>query len=79
MVCGTKGVNKIPEGCWYELVLDALKPRATETDTADGKVWHFHKFERAAGGATRHAHGKKSCCPIGCGATPRRSRARSAP
>ena len=21
VVCGTKGVNKMPEGCWYELVL----------------------------------------------------------
>jgi ATP-dependent helicase/nuclease subunit A len=46
LVCGVKGVNKIPEGCWYELVLGALKPLSTETDTADGKVWHFRKFER---------------------------------
>ncbi len=49
MVCGTKGVNKIPEGCWYELVLEALKPRATEADTAEGKVWHFHKVRTANG------------------------------
>ncbi len=46
VVCGTKGVNKIPEGCWYELVLDALKPLSTEVDTGNGKVWRFRKFER---------------------------------
>ena len=63
VVCGTKGVNKIPEGCWYELVLDALKPRATETDTADGKVWHFHKFERAA--AAEHSKRTRKCLPPG--------------
>ena len=26
VVCGTQGRNKIPEGCWYELVRDALEP-----------------------------------------------------
>jgi ATP-dependent helicase/nuclease subunit A len=51
VVCGVKGINKIPEGCWHELVLDALKPSSTEIDTPDGKVWHFHKFERAAAAA----------------------------
>jgi ATP-dependent helicase/nuclease subunit A len=48
VVCGTKGVNKIPEGCWYELVLEALKPLSVESESADGKVWHFRKSERAA-------------------------------
>jgi len=47
IVCGTKGVNKIPDGCWHQLVLDALQPVSTETETPDGKVWHFRKIERA--------------------------------
>jgi ATP-dependent helicase/nuclease subunit A len=46
VVCGTKGVNRIPDGCWHQLVLDALAPLSTETETADGKVWHFRKVER---------------------------------
>jgi len=48
VVCGVKGEKKIPQGCWHELVLDALKPLSTETDTAEGKVWHFCKVDRGA-------------------------------
>jgi ATP-dependent helicase/nuclease subunit A len=48
VVCGVKGVNRIPDGCWHSLVLDALEPLSAETETADGKVWHFRKAERAA-------------------------------
>ena len=47
VVCGTKGVNKIPQGCWYELVSDALKPLSAEAETLEGKVWHFRKGEGA--------------------------------
>ena len=44
IVCGTKGVNKSPEGCWHQLVLDALQPESVETDDVDvGKIWHFSK------------------------------------
>ncbi|HEX5212109.1 MAG TPA: double-strand break repair helicase AddA [Pseudolabrys sp.] len=44
VVCGVKGVNKIPAGCWYELVGDALKPLSSEeTDADGGKVWRFSK------------------------------------
>ena len=44
IVCGTKGVNKSPDGCWHQLVLDALKPESVETDDADvGKIWRFSK------------------------------------
>jgi len=44
VVCGVKGVNKIPAGCWYELVSDALKPLSSEeTDADGGKVWRFSK------------------------------------
>ena len=44
IVCGTKGVNKSPDGCWHQLVLDALKPESVETDDVDvGKIWRFSK------------------------------------
>ena len=44
IVCGTKGVNKSPEGCWHQLVLDALKPESVESEDADvGTIWRFSK------------------------------------
>ena len=44
VVCGTKGVNKTPEGCWHQLVLDALKPESAESEDADVKtIWRFSK------------------------------------
>jgi ATP-dependent helicase/nuclease subunit A len=44
VVCGTKGVNKSPDGCWHQLVLDALKPESVETDDPEvGKIWRFSK------------------------------------
>jgi ATP-dependent helicase/nuclease subunit A len=44
IVCGTKGVNKSPEGCWHQLVLDALKPESIASEDADVKtIWRFSK------------------------------------
>jgi ATP-dependent helicase/nuclease subunit A len=44
VVCGTKGVNKSPDGCWHQLVLDALKPESVANDDAEvGKIWRFSK------------------------------------
>ncbi|MGC2642386.1 MAG: 3'-5' exonuclease, partial [Pseudolabrys sp.] len=43
IVCGAKGVNKAPEGCWHDLVLSALQPLSQEASDADGKIWHFRK------------------------------------
>jgi ATP-dependent helicase/nuclease subunit A len=45
IICGTEGVNKKPEGCWYDLVFDALSPAATEepADDGDGTVWRYQK------------------------------------
>ena len=43
IVCGAKGVNKAPEGCWHDLVLGALEPLSEEDSDADGKIWHFRK------------------------------------
>ncbi|HYC17910.1 MAG TPA: double-strand break repair helicase AddA [Pseudolabrys sp.] len=43
IVCGAKGVNKAPEGCWHDLVLTALQPLSDEDRDTDGKIWRFHK------------------------------------
>jgi ATP-dependent helicase/nuclease subunit A len=43
IVCGAKGVNKAPEGCWHDLVLGALEPLSEEDGDADGKIWRFCK------------------------------------
>ena len=49
VVCATRGVNKQPNECWYQLVCDALKPLAEEAIDADGdKIWRLRKGELAA-------------------------------
>ena len=45
IVCGARGKNKIPDGCWYQLVEDALKPDCvTEpAEDGDGEVLRYRK------------------------------------
>jgi len=43
LVCGAKGVNKAPTGCWHDLVLGALRSMSEEDSDADGKIWRFRK------------------------------------
>jgi ATP-dependent helicase/nuclease subunit A len=45
VVCGADGKNGRPEGCWYDLVYDALKDLLVEepADDGDGTVWRFRK------------------------------------
>ncbi len=45
LICGTQGVRKIPDGCWYQLVEDALKDDcvAEPADDGDGEVWRYRK------------------------------------
>jgi ATP-dependent helicase/nuclease subunit A len=43
LVCGARGVNKAPKGCWHDLVLTALQPLSEEISNEEGKVWHFRK------------------------------------
>jgi ATP-dependent helicase/nuclease subunit A len=47
IVCGAKGANKIPDGCWYQLVSDALNDDCvSETaDDGDGEVLRYRKGE----------------------------------
>jgi ATP-dependent helicase/nuclease subunit A len=45
VVAGARGVNRIPDGCWYQLVETALKPEAIEeaADDGDGTVLRWRK------------------------------------
>jgi ATP-dependent helicase/nuclease subunit A len=43
VIAGSRGVNRIPAGCWYELVSDALKPDAVAEMTDEGEVWRWRK------------------------------------
>jgi len=52
IVCGVEGKNTPPEGCWYELVVGALKEHcATEqADDGTGKVLRYRKTADAVTG-----------------------------
>jgi ATP-dependent helicase/nuclease subunit A len=43
IICGAKGVNKAPGGCWHDLVLSALAPLSEEASDGDGRIWRFRK------------------------------------
>jgi ATP-dependent helicase/nuclease subunit A len=45
IVCGTQGRTKIPDGCWYQLVSDALEPHCASepADDGDGEVKRYRK------------------------------------
>jgi len=62
VVAGSRGVNRVPPGCWYELIESALKPEAIEeaADDGDGTVLRWRKLQDAietggAGAAARPA------------------------
>jgi len=54
VVCGYDGERKRPDGCWYDLVLDALKEVAVRepADDCDGEVWRYRKAPSGAGAET---------------------------
>jgi ATP-dependent helicase/nuclease subunit A len=45
VICGTQGTRKIPDGCWYQLVEDALKADCVSepADDGDGAVLRYRK------------------------------------
>jgi ATP-dependent helicase/nuclease subunit A len=43
IVCGAEGRNKRPDGCWYDLVREALDPFLVEEDDKEGKVLRYRK------------------------------------
>jgi ATP-dependent helicase/nuclease subunit A len=57
VIAGARGVNKLPDGCWYELIHGALTPDAAEEPAEDGQgtVWRWRKAaaETIAGATVR--------------------------
>ncbi|HEY0224685.1 MAG TPA: double-strand break repair helicase AddA [Pseudolabrys sp.] len=47
IICGVQGARKIPDGCWYQLVGDALSAdcKSEPADDGDGEVLRFRKRE----------------------------------
>src|SRR6185503_16133540 len=43
VIAGARGINRAPEGCWYQLVEAALKPDATETEDREGTVLRWRR------------------------------------
>jgi ATP-dependent helicase/nuclease subunit A len=45
VICGTQGSRKIPDGCWYQLVENALKPDCVSepADDGGGEVMRYRK------------------------------------
>jgi ATP-dependent helicase/nuclease subunit A len=43
VIAGARGVMKIPDGCWYRLVEDALKTDAIEAEEPEGAVLRWHR------------------------------------
>jgi ATP-dependent helicase/nuclease subunit A len=46
VVAGSRGINRMPDGCWYQLIETALKADAIEVpaDDGDGTVWRWRKW-----------------------------------
>ena len=57
IVCGVDGARKRPEGCWYDLVVNALKERCTTepADHGDGTVLRYRKCPAKHETATRES------------------------
>ncbi len=55
IVCGADGVQKRPEGCWYDLVREGLKDDLVEVaaDDGDGMVLRYQKSGKAASAKRR--------------------------
>ena len=45
VICGARGKNKIPEGCWYQLVEEALTDKCVSepADDGSGEVFRYRK------------------------------------
>ena len=57
VVAGSRGVNRAPPGCWYELIERALKAEAIEepADDGEGSVLRWRKSADIVPGAASTA------------------------
>jgi ATP-dependent helicase/nuclease subunit A len=53
IVCGAEGARRPPQGCWWNLVSNALRPVSVEepADDGEGTVWRYRKTPPLAGKA----------------------------
>jgi ATP-dependent helicase/nuclease subunit A len=51
IVCGFEGDKKRPEGCWYDLIRNALEGATVEEQNEDGPVLVYRKHPAEAGAA----------------------------
>ena len=58
VIAGSRGVNRIPAGCWYELVDAALKPAAIEQQSPEGSLWRW-----STAGPEPAAHARAPAAP----------------
>jgi ATP-dependent helicase/nuclease subunit A len=65
VVCGTKGEKKIPEGCWHQLVRDALEAECVRepADDGSGEVLRYRKGEAPAAPVKSEARAAKDIAP----------------
>ncbi len=48
IVCGADGMRKRPDGCWYDLVRDALEARLLEEQDGEAKVLRYRRETASA-------------------------------
>jgi ATP-dependent helicase/nuclease subunit A len=48
IICGADGINRRPKGCWYDLIVEPLKPLLVEEEDAGGRVLRFRKAAEIA-------------------------------
>ena len=74
VIAGTQGRNKIADGCWYQLVDDALREACVSepADDGDGEVLRFRKGPPAEERPRRFRAGqrpRRPPCRTGCAPT----------
>ena len=69
IVCGADGLKQRPNGCWYNLICEPLRPFAVEEDECGEQVWRYRKpcgatvAEPLASGTTETGTGERRSPP----------------
>ena len=73
VIAGTQGRNKIADGCWYQLIDDALREACVSepADDGDGEVLRFRKGPpaRSREDSRCRMHPSLPPCRTGCALT----------
>ena len=65
LVCGARGVNKPPKGCWHDLVLTALQPLSEEFSNDEGRGVALPQERRRSRGTNTIADRSTPHCRLG--------------